>query len=129
MSKGQNQQRSQNGDIGILKGLVLLSLPILRFQQAILPNVRSGLEKDTDEIVKAVEHFVAFELHALMMLMDPSGRLRAQLDESELKKHIKPVLDSVAAGTISFVKAQEEILQASITLLDGIRNGEQAKGK
>ena len=129
MSKGKSSQDPQNGDFGIFKGLILLSLPVLRFQQAMLPKIRSGLEEGQDGIVGAVEHFVSFELHALMMLLDPTGKLRNRFDDSDLKDQLKPVLDNVAAGVISFVKAQEDILPPLIKLLDGIRSGEQTNGK
>lgn len=129
MSDGKSERPPQRGDTGLLKGIILLSLPVLRFQQALLPNIRSGLEKDKDEIVRSVEHFIAFELHALMMLLDPTGKVRSRLDESELTDRLKPVLDNLAAGTISFVRAQEDITQAMIKLLDGLRGGEPAGGK
>ncbi|HWV43202.1 hypothetical protein [Pseudorhodoplanes sp.] len=129
MSEGKNGSSSQNGETGLLKGLILLALPVLRFQQAILPNIRSGLEKDKDDIVRAIEHFIAFELHALMMLLDPAGKLRDRIDENEVKNRLKPVLDNVAAGTISFVKAQEDVTKGLISILDGMRNAEQTSGK
>jgi hypothetical protein len=129
MSDGKSERPPQRGGTGLLKGIILLSLPVLRFQQALLPNIRLGLEKDKDEIVRSVEHFIAFELHALMMLLDPTGKVRSRLDESEVTDRLKPVLDNLAAGTISFVRAQEDITQAMIKLLDGLRGGEPAGGK
>ena len=129
MSNTKSQGSSQYGNINILKGLILLSLPILRFQQAIFPKIRSGLEEDKSGIVAAVEHFIAFELHAIMMLLDPTGKLRNRFDDEKLKALLKPVLDDVASGVISLVKAQEKIVQGLITSLDAIRNAERSKEK
>lgn len=129
MSNDKSQQRaSHNGDIGLVKGLVLLAIPVLRFQQAIIPNIRSGLEAEKDNIVGAVEHFLAFELHALMMILDPTGTWRSRLDEDKLSGTLKPVLDDLASGAISLVKAQEQVVSLLIGLLDGIRGGEKGDG-
>ena len=118
----------QNGDIGLFKCLVLLTLPVLRFQQAIFPKLRSAFEGDKETTIGAVEHFIAFELHALMMLLDPTGALRSRLDEDTLKDKLKPVLDDLANGVISLVKAQEQVVSLLIALLDGVRGGEQGNG-
>jgi hypothetical protein len=128
MSDGK-QEAPQVGKTGILNSIILLSLPVLRFQQAILPNVRSGLEKDKDKIIEAVEHFITFELHALLMLLDPSRKLRSRFDDSELRIKLQPILDNVAAGVISLVKAQEEITSETINFLKGLQEPDKANKK
>jgi hypothetical protein len=120
-------RQDQSGGGGPVSKLILVSLPFLVLHRAVLSRVRIGFQKDKDEYVKAAGNFVAFELHALMMLLDPSGRLRSRFDESEIAPEIKAILEKLAAGFITFVEIQEAILPLLIKLLDSIKDEDRAK--
>ena len=119
----------QNGEGGILTNFIRLALPLLCFQRAILPKIRTNLQSDKDDYIKALGNLVSFELHAVMMALDPAGKLRARFDdklESELKNELTQILDKLATGLVSFVQMQEEILPRLINILNEIKNGKRA---
>src|SRR5262249_37850588 len=60
----------------VLKTLLLPMLPLLSLQRNTLPIIRAGLQRDKDDYIKTIDKFALLEIHALMMLLDPSRKLR-----------------------------------------------------
>ena len=128
--KDSKPGHAQNGEGGILTNVILLALPLLCLQRALLPKIKSGLERDKDDYTKAIANFASFELHALMMILDRPGTLRSRFDdklESELKAELTQILEKLAAGVVAFVEIQEIILPRLINMLNEIKNGKRAK--
>lgn len=123
--KDNHSGHAQNGK-GMLTNLILLTLPLLAFQRDILPKIRTGLERDKEDYIKATEKFVSFQLHAVMMTLDPAQKLRSHFDdtlERELKAELTTILEKLAAGLIALVEIQEIILPRVIEILQKIRTG------
>ena len=77
-----------NSEGGLLRNLILLTLPLLSFQRDILSTIRTSLETHKDEHIKAIGNFLSFELHALMMTLDPARKLRGRSDDN-LERELK----------------------------------------
>jgi len=122
----------QNNEGGLLRHLILLSLPVLSFQRDILATVRTSLERHKEEHIRAVGNLLSFELHALLMILDPARRLRGRLDdnlESQLQAELTQILQKLADGLITVVDIQERILPQLIETLKGIKNGKHSDAK
>lgn len=117
---------AQNSEGGLLKQLILLTLPLLSFQRDILPTIRTSLETHKDEHIRAIGNFLSFELHALMMILDPGRKLRGRFDEdleTQLKDELTKILEKLANGLITVVQIQEQILPQLIETLKQTKNG------
>ena len=93
-----------NGQGGLLKNLILLALPVLTLQSELLVKLRQALQQHKGDHVQAVGKFVAFELHALMMLLDPERKLRDRIDkdmEKELADKVTQIIDKTADSAIT----------------------------
>jgi hypothetical protein len=117
---------AQNSEGGLLRNLILLALPLLSFQRDILPTIRTSFQTHKDEHIRAIGNLLSFELHALMMILDPARKLRGRLDdnlETQLKAELTQILDKLADGLVTVVQIQEQILPHLIETLKGIKNG------
>ena len=89
-----------------------------------LAILKKGIE-DTSH-VKPVQKLTLLELHALMMIVDPSRTWRSPFDadfEKRVEDAYQETFPKLLSGSINFIEAQEIILQrfsdALITLKDG----------
>jgi len=71
---------AQHREGGLLGNLILLALPLLSFQRDILHTIKTSLETHKDEHIKALANLLAFELHVLMMILDPARKLKGRAD-------------------------------------------------
>jgi hypothetical protein len=116
---------AQNSEGGLLRHLILLTLPLLSFQRDILATVKTSLERHKEEHIRAVGNLLSFELHALLMILDPARKLRGRLDdslESKLQAELTQILQKLADGVITVVDIQEKFLPQLIETLKGIKN-------
>jgi hypothetical protein len=132
-----NEKKSSSDDIQDLKDSIfrnfsLLALPWVSFQRDMLAIVKKGIE-DTSH-VKPVQKLTLLELHALMMIVDPSRTWRSPFDadfEKRVEDTYKEAFPKVLSGSIHFIEAQEAILQhmsdALITLKDGSKTKSHGK--
>src|SRR4051812_20487945 len=59
---------------GLCRGLGLLALPVLAFQRNMLGILRTGIEQAG--LLKPLQTLIENELHAAMMIADPTGERR-----------------------------------------------------
>jgi hypothetical protein len=117
---------AQNREGGLLRNLILLALPLLSFQRDILHTIKTSLETHKEEHIRAIANLLAFELHALMMILDPARKLRGRVDdglERELKHELTEILKKLTHGVIDVVDIQEKIIPHLIDILKEIKNG------
>ena len=113
---------------GLLRNLVLLTLPLLSFQSQVLEIVKTSI-KDAGH-VKPAENFVLLELQALMMILDRSGTRRNLLDEDfkkRLEVSFKELFPKLTSARVQLIEAQEEILTTMFDTLNTLRKGEKPK--
>lgn len=122
----------QNFKDSIFRNFSLLALPWLSFQRDMLAILKKGIE-DTSH-VKPVQKLALLELHALMMILDPSRTWRSPFDadfEKRVEDAYKETFPKLLSGSIHLIEAQEIILQrisdALITLKDGNKTKSQSK--
>jgi hypothetical protein len=130
--KDSTPSQPQNGEGGILKGLILLALPVLSFQQHVLQTVRTSLNDKKGDHVQAISNLLSLELHGLMMLLDPTRKLRGRFDESlekELNEGLTKILESVSSGLVTMVEVQENILPHLIDALKEEKNRKPSSAK
>jgi hypothetical protein len=114
-----------NSEGGLLMNLILLTLPLLSFQRDILPTIRTSLETHKDEHIRAIGNFLSFELHALMMTLDPARKLRGRFAddlEKELTTKLTQILEKGAGGLLTVVEIQEKILPPLIETLKNVKD-------
>jgi hypothetical protein len=112
----------------IFRNLALLTLPWLSFQQDMLAIMKKGIE-DTSHI-KPVQKLTLLELHALMMILDPSRTWRSPFDadfEKRVEDTYKEAFPKLVSGSIDFIEAQEMILKRMSDALITLKNGNKAK--
>jgi hypothetical protein len=104
----------------MLRNLILSMLPLLTFQRNLLPIFRTALQRDKDDYIRAIDNFVSLELHALMMIFDPTRKLRSHLSEDlekDLAAGLTRMLENSAASQVTFVEFQEKMLSHLIDVL------------
>jgi hypothetical protein len=113
---------------GLCRGLGLLALPVLAFQRNMLGILRTGIEQAG--LLKPLQTLIENELHAAMMIADPTGERRNSLG-ADMEKTLKDALDKavpkVISGSISFIDAQEALLTSLIGALDTARKNSSPK--
>lgn len=128
----KNTDDVQNFKDTIFRNFSLLSLPWLSFQRDMLAILKKGIE-DTSH-VKPVQKLTLLELHALMMILDPSRTWRSPFDadfEKRVEDAYQETFPKLLSGSIHLIEAQETILQrisdALITLKDGNKTKSHSK--
>ena len=126
---GRTQVTGEDAKDGLLRGVGLLALPVLAFQRNMLKVVRKGIEEAG--LLQPVRTLAEHELHALFMILDPTGRWRNSLGV-EIEKKLKDAFDSavpkVISGSVSLIDAQQAILTSLIEALDTARKSELPEG-
>ena len=75
--KDSSPDHAQSFQDGMLRSFSLLALPWLSFQREMLAIMKKGIE-DTSH-VRPVQKLTLLELHALMMILDPSRNVEKSL--------------------------------------------------
>jgi hypothetical protein len=112
----------------MLRSFTLLALPWLSFQRDMLAIVKKGIE-DTSH-VKPVQKLTLLELHALMMIFDPSRKWRSPFDadfEKRVEDTYKETFPKFVSGSIQFIEAQEAILKRMSDALNTLKDGNKTK--
>lgn len=115
---------------GLLRGVILLTLPLLSFQSQVLEIVKTSI-KDASR-VKPAENFALLELQALMMILDRSHTMRNLIDpdfEKRLEKACKEIFPKLASASIELIEAQETILKGLFEALQKLKQGEKASDR
>jgi hypothetical protein len=125
-----NSGHAENGEGGLLRGVILLALPLLRFHGEMLAVAKKGI-KDASH-VKPVENLALRELQALMMILDRSRTLRDRIGidfEKKAAEVYNEVVPKVISGSIDFIDAQEKILEQVMGVLTELKNNKKPKGR
>jgi hypothetical protein len=114
----------------VLRNFALLALPWLSFQRDILSIMRKGIDDASN--TRPFEHLTSRELHALMMIFDPTGRWRSLADrdlEKTFTEAYEKILPNLVSGSRAFIEAHETVLDAVSGLLNDVRkeNGTSKK--
>jgi hypothetical protein len=128
-----NEKKSSSDDIqdfkdSLFRNFSLLALPWVSFQRDMLAILKKGIE-DTSH-VKPVQKLTLLELHALMMIVDPSRTWRSPFDadfEKRVEDAYKETFPKLLSGAINFIEAQEIILQRASDALITLKDGNKAK--
>jgi len=110
-----------------LKNFTLLALPWLCFQRDILEMAKKTVQ-DPDS-TKAGQKFTFLELHALMMVLDPSGALRNRLGpdfEKKAEDAYNEIVPKLTSASVQVIEAQEKILDGLFEGLNALRKGDNA---
>jgi len=107
----------------LFRNFSLLALPWVSFQRDMLKILKKGIE-DTST-VKPFQNLTLLELHALMMILDPSRTWRSPFDadfEKRVEDAYKETFPKLLSGSVDLIEAQEKILHhlndALVTMKD-----------
>jgi len=127
---GRASETKEDVKDNLLRGLGLLALPVLAFHRNMLTVVKNGIEEAG--LLQPMQTLAQNELHALFMILDPSGKWRNSLGV-EIEKKMKDALDSAApkvvSGSVSLIDAQQALLTSLIDALDTARKSETKGSK
>jgi hypothetical protein len=126
MPTDSNPDQSGTGR-NLLTNFTLLALPWLCFQREILEIAKKTVQ-DPDS-ARAGEKFTFRELHALMMILDPSGALRNRLGpdfEQRAEGAYNEIVPKVTSAAVHLIEAQEKILDGLFEALNALRKGNNA---
>jgi len=125
---GRAQVTGEDAKADLLRGMGLLALPLLAFHRNILDILRTGINEAG--LLKPVQTLVENELHALLMILDPTGKWRNSLG-ADIEKKLKDTLDAavpkVISGSVSLIDAQQAMLTSIIVALDTVRSNKASK--
>ncbi|HEX3341887.1 MAG TPA: hypothetical protein VHT68_22240 [Pseudolabrys sp.] len=112
----------------MLRSFSLLALPWLSFQRDMLAIVKKGIE-DTSH-ARPVQKLTLLELHALMMILDPSRTLRGPFD-ADLEKRVeemhKETFPKLVSGSLQFIEVQDILLKRMSDALNKLKDGHKTK--
>lgn len=128
-----NEKKRDPDDIldfkdNLFRNFSLLALPWVSFQRDMLAILKKGIE-DTSH-VRPVQKLTLLELHALMMILDPSRTWRSPFDadfEKRVEDAYKETFPKLLSGSIDLIEAQEKILQHLTDALVTLKDGNKAK--
>jgi hypothetical protein len=112
----------ENAKGEMLRSIGLLVLPLLALQRNMLGIARAGINEAS--LLKPVQTLAESELHALLMILDPTGKWRNSLGtdiEKELKGTLDAAVPKVISGSVMLIDAQQELLTSIIAALDKAR--------
>src|SRR5262249_24417793 len=114
----------------LLRGVILLTLPVLSFQSQVLEIVKASI-KDASR-VKPAENLALLELQALMMILDRSHSLRNLIDrdfEKRLENACKEIFPKLASASIELIETQETIVKGITEALQKLKPGDKASNR
>src|SRR5262249_15266589 len=112
------------------RNFILLALPWLSFQREMLAIAKKNVQDAGN--IKPGEKFTMNELHALMMIFDPSRTYRSRLEpdfEKQVKAAYEEILPKVTSASVQLIEAQEQALSSAFEILNNLRKGDQAKDR
>ena len=114
-------------DNEVYKNIILLSLPWLSLQRDMLAIGKQGIQDYSH--VSPLQNFTLREIHALMMMLDPSGTWRDLHRELEarLKESSTQSISKFMSGLSALLKLQEAFLTSAIETLNAWRNGNKRR--
>jgi hypothetical protein len=127
--KDRNSDHAQSYRDSMLRSFTLLALPWLSFQRDMLAIVKKGIE-DTSH-ARPVQKLTLLELHALMMILDPSRTWRRPFDadlEKRVEEAYKETFPKLVSGSIQFIEVQEALLKRMSDALSTLKDGNKTKG-
>lgn len=120
---GRVRETKENAKSAMLREMGLLALPVLAFHRNMLGVLRTGISEAG--LLKPVQTLAENELHALLMILDPSGEWRNSRG-ADMEKKLKDTLDGavpkVISGAVSLIDAQCAVLTSVIDALDPARS-------
>lgn len=125
-----SDDHAQTPEGRVLRNFALVALPWLSFQRDILSIMRKGIEDASN--VRPFEHLTTRELHAWMMIFDPTGRWRALSDrdlEKTFTETYEKILPNLVSGSRAYIDAHETVLNSLSGLLNDVRKGNGASKK
>ena len=129
MPKEKNSSHDRADESRVLKSLALLTLPWLSFQRDLLALMKKGIE-DTSHI-RPIENLTSRQLQALMMILDPSGKLRNLLDhdlQEKIKDAYAQAFPKFVADSVLLIEAQDAVLSSISEQFDKLRNDKTSDG-
>jgi hypothetical protein len=125
---GRSHGTGEEAKDDLLRGVGLLALPVLAFHRNMLGILRKGITEAG--LLKPVQTLAENELHALLMIVDPSGKWRSSLS-TDMEKKLKNTLDAgvpkMISGAVSLIDAQQAMLTTVIEALDAARSSKTSK--
>jgi hypothetical protein len=114
-------------DNEVYKNIILLSLPWLSLQRDMLAIGKQGIQDYSH--VSPLQNFTLREIHALMMMLDPSGTWRDSHRELEarLKESSTQSISKFMSGLSALLESQEAFLTSAIETLNAWRNGNKRR--
>jgi hypothetical protein len=130
-----NEKRSASGDVldfkdSMFRNFSLLALPWISFQRDMLAILKKGIEDSSH--VKPVQKLTLLELHALMMIFDPSRTWRSPFDadfEKRVEDAYKEIFPKLLSGSVDLIEAQEKVLQHVSDALMTLKDGNKSHGR
>jgi len=112
-----------------LRNFILLALPWISFQRDMLAIMKRGVEGASER--RPFEHLMLHEMHAMMMILDPSGAWRNLLGpdiEKKLESTYEKILPKLASGSMNFIEAQDIMLESVSELLKARKDQKPKSG-
>ncbi len=109
-----------------LRDLITLALPWLKLQRHVLDIAKKNVQ-DADTI-KHAKNFTLHELHALMMIVDPSSTIRNRLDgdfEKKVEKAYNEIVPQLTSASVQLIEAQQKALTLLSEGLNNLRKAEK----
>jgi hypothetical protein len=130
MPTDQNNKpgQAEKNENNILGTITLLALPWLSFQRNILEVMKGGIQDASS--TKPFKTLALHELHALMMILDPSGKWRntAGADlEKKVEDTCNEAIAKISSGSINFIEAQQDLITSLINTLNKERTGSPSR--
>jgi hypothetical protein len=120
--KHSSDDHAQTPEGRALRNFALVALPWLSFQRDILAIMRKGIDDANN--VRPFENLTSLELHAWMMIFDPTRRWRALVDhdlEKTFTETYDKILPKLVSGSRAFIDAHEAALDSVSELLNDVR--------
>ena len=126
--KESSSDHAQSVKDSMLRSFSLLALPWVSFQREMLAIMKKGIE-DTSH-ARPVQKLTLLELHALMMVMDPSRTWRGPFDadlEKKVEETYKETVPKLVSGSIQFIEVQDILLKRMSDALNTLKDGNKTK--